>query len=155
MASVIAVVLSFVYVSLFWSFAPIPSPLYPAVDIYWPANIIMSCLWITGAVGAGSAIQTITSTIAIASVIALATEFLKLPFSLIGFLLGVSSPISTSMTSLIGAVFGILIRRIKGETWYMENKSSIGAGLLLGSSLAIIIGVAIAMIFRGIRSLPY
>ncbi len=154
-ASIVAIVFSFIYVSLFWSISPIPSPLYPAVDIYWPVNILMSGLWITGAISTGNAVQTIIGTTFLATAVSFLTEYLKIPFSLIGFLIGTSSPLPTSVTAILGAIFGVALRRIKGENWYKENKSVIGAGLFLGSSLAITIGVASAMILKGGWSLPY
>jgi hypothetical protein len=154
-ASFLAVIFSFVYVSLFWSISPIPSPLYPAVSIYWPVNVIMSGLWITGSVVTKNAFQVVAGSAIVGAVVSLGLDFLKVPFSLIGFVIGTSTPFPTIATSLIGALFGIVLQRLYGKAWFNENKSTIAAGLVLGSSLAMVIGVAIAMVIKGGWVLPY
>jgi len=155
-ASGLAVVFSFVFVSLFWSIAPIPSQLYPAVDIYWPVNVIMSGLWITGSVvGVQNALPMVLGTSAVGAIVAIGSEFLKIPFSLIGFAIGASTPLPTAVTALVGGVFGLALQKVYGGPWYKENKTTVAAGLILGSSLAIVIGVAIAMILKGGWILPY
>ncbi|MBO3801922.1 MAG: OPT/YSL family transporter [Thermoproteota archaeon] len=154
-ASFLAIIFSFIYVSLFWSISPIPSPLYPAVSIYWPVNVIMSGLWITGSVATKNALQFVAGSAIVGAIVSLGLDFLKVPFSLIGFVIGTSTPFPTIVTSLIGAIFGIALQKLYGKTWYNENKSTIAAGLVLGSSLAMVIGVAIAMVVKGGWILPY
>ncbi|MGB9894874.1 MAG: OPT/YSL family transporter [Thermoproteota archaeon] len=82
-------------------------------------------------------------------------DFIKVPFSLIGFVIGTSTPFPTIVTSLIGALFGLALQRLYGKAWYDENKSTIAAGFVLGSSLAMVIGVAVAMVIKGGWVLPY
>jgi len=155
LASSLAVLFSFLYVSLFWSIAPIPSPMYPAVDIYWPVNIMMEGLWITGKVGTQNALPLILGTAAVGSIVSIGFDFLKVPFSLIGLAIGTSTPLPTCITSLAGGIFGLALKKVYGKTWFKENMTTIAAGLILGSSLAIVIGVAIAMALKGAWVLPY
>jgi len=43
----LSLIISFLYTNIIWAFSPIPSLTYPWVSIYWPINVIQSCLWIT------------------------------------------------------------------------------------------------------------
>jgi len=153
LAASICYVTNFLYVSIFWNMAPIPSNSYPATQVFWPVNAAQQLLWVTR-----SPLIFRTTWILygflIPAVIYAVAEVIHLPFSLIGLASGVVTPIPTAVTTMAGAILGKLIIRFIGKEWWERNKTLLVAGFATGEGLVAAISVAIAMVIKSLWSLP-
>jgi len=156
-----AFALSFVYMSLFWVISPIPSPLYPAVDIYFPITVLMGyqtasgTLWVSRAVAAENSMMWLLGSLGIGTAIQLLITFVHLPFSLMGAVVGTLLPIPITLMTLVGGLLNWFLKRKFGKAVWEDYQPVVCAGLFLGESLIITLGVLAAMIMKGMWLLPY
>jgi len=150
----IAIVVGFIYVSLFWLISPIPSPMFPAPAIQWPIDIANQVLWITRPARFFHLDLLIGSFLVYGAIMAV-FEFAKLPFSLVSVAVGMNSPIPIPTTMFIGVIIGKILSLMIGKEWFRSNKTTIAAGIMLGEGIAIIFGVAGALAVSSLWSRPY
>jgi len=150
----LAVLVSFIYVSLFWKIAPIPSAAYPAPAIQWPVSIMNQCVWITRPEKFFH-IDWLLASFAIYGGITAVFELIGIPISMVSIAVGLNSPIPVPMTMLIGLIVGMIISRVFGKEWYQANKITLAAGMGLGEGIAIIFGVAGALAITSLWARPY
>jgi len=150
----ISLLVGFIIVSHFWSLDPIPSATYPGVQIYWPIQITQQMTWIKHPPGLFRP-EWIAGSFIIFSILYLITDFLKLPISIIGLAAGMSIPIPTAVTALIGGLLGKLLSHAIGRDKWNQYKPVATAGLMLGSGLAAAIATFIVLIIKGIGRMPY
>lgn len=151
-AFILAWVMGLLYVSAFWSIAPIPSELFPCWG--WPVNASIQSLFITRNVSIfkpGLLIGAAVLSIVIFGVI----EIAHLPLSMIGLALGPTVAIPIPVSYLIGAIAAKFIERRMGKEWFQTNRSVIVAGLFTGVGFTIAISAAIALIARSMWASPY
>ncbi len=91
----------------------------------------------------------------LASVAYFVFELLHIPFSVMAFAVGATSPIWGSTTILIGGIVGLVLRRLGGEDWWERNKAVAAAGLTLGEGIVVAIATAIAVIQKSMWVLPF
>jgi hypothetical protein len=145
----LALISGYLYMSLFWEIAPIPSDLYPTAGIQWPINTINHLVWVSRKteffqpikIGAGFGV--IGAAIAI-------SELLRFPTAVIGVSAGLGIPIPVVTTMLFGVILKFALGQFLGKQWIKKYSATIAAGLGLGESLAIIFGVAIALAAKSI-----
>ena len=150
----IAWFMSFLLVQLFWSIAPIPSAAYPMAMATWPFGVTMSNIMVSGfrnffrpeAMGAA---------LVVGVGIQLAIDFLHLPFSLIGFLLGAVAMVPVGLAYLVGGLAGRLIAWRIGKDRWDQYKVVVVAGIILGGSIVASTAAAIGLIGKAKWVLPY
>jgi len=141
--------LGFLYVSIFWSIAPIPSSLYPIPGITWPLQVIRQSVWITMPKDLFH-IDWIIYTFFIFSGLMAIFNYVNIPFSIIGLSVGLGMPIPFAFTRFLGLILRVGLAKIKGNAWEKQNRTTIASGLILGEGLAIVIGVALALAVKSI-----
>jgi len=150
----LAMVMCFVYVTLFWQMSPIPSAMYPGPAISWPVQATYQALWITRPPGFFDPMLILGFFISTALLTAV-FNFAKIPISIVSIAMGSNMPIPSAFTILIGAIVGKVLERILGKIWYGKYRSTLAAGLILGEGVAVVIGTGIALIFRATWIRPY
>lgn len=145
----LALISGYLYMSLFWQMAPIPSELYPAPGIQWPINIMNHLVWITRPAKFFQPMTILYWFLGFGAFMAV-SEFISLPVSTIGIATGLGVPIPIATTMLIGVMFKTVLSKILGKEWIREYTTTLAAGLGLGESLAIIIGVAISLAMKSV-----
>jgi len=145
LATSIGVIFNFLYTQLFWSIAPVPSSLFPAP--FWDINTTMTILFLTKQITIFK-LEWSLPTFIIAIMIQSLIEFLHLPLSLIGMVVGATSPIPNSIGLLIGLSIGKILEHFFGKSWLNEHKTSIVAGLLTGEGVIVTLSTAISMILK-------
>ena len=151
----LSLVMSFIFVSLFWSIAPIPSGFYPATSINWPVQIINTGIWATRQINVFRP-ELILGSMFVVLAIATIFEFIPVPFNLMGLAVGTTMLPPTSFAFLIGYLVGkyIIRRRIGRETWESLRPVMAG-GIVAGQGVALGIGAAVVIIARSLWALPY
>ncbi len=159
------------YADIFWRIAPMPSSAYPATTVFWRVSALWALLWPAWTSGALKATQSRIASALLAhfshwitriimpfiigvAVVAIVRIF-AIPFELIGFTIGMSQPISFTITMFIGGVIARILEWKKGAEWFREYVAVISAGLGLGEGLMISIAVAIALIMKSLWLLVY
>jgi hypothetical protein len=149
----IAWIANFMFVQAFWSLAPIPSSIYPAVDIYWQINVLNRCLWITGQVS--TQITVIAASFIIGMALSTVSVLFNLPISMMGVAIGALNPLPVCITFLIGGVVGWFVARRKGANWWNQNQAVIVGGIMVGEATTIAVSVAISMIVKSAWVSPF
>ncbi|MEM2703301.1 MAG: hypothetical protein QXR45_09085 [Candidatus Bathyarchaeia archaeon] len=150
----LSVIGSLVYVSLFWWISPIPSAAYPATTISWPIAAMNTGLWATRQLNIFKPELLMGSAIFM-TVLSLVFQYLKVPFSLTGTVIGLYTLPPYSLAWLIGFIIGRFIFKRKLKERWEEIKPILVGGLNLGSGVAIGLSVTIAIIAKSLWILPY
>ena len=153
MAYIFALVINFIYVSIFWNMASIPSEMYPATQIFWPVEVTRQMLWMTRSLDIFKP-EWIVGSFSVMALIYAVTEVLHLPISLIGLAAGSVTPIPTTVSMLIGATISKLMSKIWGAQWWRTNRAVIVAGLGSGEGLIVILSVCASIVIRSLWSSP-
>jgi len=150
-----AFISSFVYVNMFWSFAPIPSMFYPYTMYEMPLGLINGALWLTGRILSANPMA-IVITLIIGLAVQIPITLFNLPISLLGFYLGASQPIPGPLAVMIGAIFGrYIFPRVFGREWWGRNRLLIVGGIICGEVVSTSLIAATSIMFRALWSLPF
>lgn len=150
----LAIALSFLYVSIFWVMASIPSSFYPYASYSWPISALYFSLWVSRSIDIFK-IDVIAFT-AIASLLAvIASSRLPGLFSPIGLLAGFQNIPPYTFTPLIGALIGRWLEKKMGKEKWEVQRGVIIAGTFCGIALAVTLAVAIAIIGRIVTTKPF
>jgi len=151
----LVVIISFIFWSIFWVMAPIPSSFYPWAAVQWPVASLNSALFISRALQIFKP-DVIVGTAALTWLVAQGADFLKLGFfSPIGFLSGVTTLPPYALAYLIGAILGKYLERRIGKEKWETRRSVIIAGAFCGEALAIATAIAITIIGKVVTSRPF
>ncbi|MGQ9691501.1 MAG: hypothetical protein ACUVQY_09660 [Thermoproteota archaeon] len=151
----IQMILGLIYLAAFWKIAPMPSTFYPATAISWPAQAIQLGLWATKQITILNP-QLLTGSFAAGVVASFMLERFKIPFSFIGFALGMSQPIPYSVSIFMGAMLGKkLLIKVFGKEWFEKNKGVVVAGLALGEGLPAGLSAIVALVAKSLWIMPY
>jgi hypothetical protein len=153
-AAPLAWLMSFVYVSAFWSIAPIPSMMYPWTVITWPINAVYQNLWVTRMLEVFRPIWILTS-FSTAAIIYLVADQIRFPFSLIGLVAGTGMPIPNAVSLAIGLLTSKMFERVFGKEWWLKYRAVILAGLIGGEGIVIGFAATIYLIIKFTWILPY
>lgn len=148
----ISLVMGYIYVSAFWSIAPMPSALFPCP--FWPLQATITSLFITRSFQLFNPTFLISAA-AIGSILFFTIEIGHLPLSLMGLALGPTLPIPYTVSYMIGAVAAKLIERRMGKEWFAANRTVMVAGIFTGEGLIVALSTAIALIARSMWAMPY
>ncbi|RLE82559.1 MAG: hypothetical protein DRJ51_00965 [Thermoprotei archaeon] len=150
----LVILLSLLYLQVFWQMAPMPSAFYPWTAIYWPLMSLNFSLWVSRSIEIfrPDLILSFTTLMLIASLIA---RKFNLPFSPIGFAAGAALVPPFAFNYFLGGLIGRLIERRYGKEAWEKYRSVILAGIFCGIGLALAFSVAIAIIFKSIWVTPY
>jgi len=151
-----AIIIGFFYVQIFWSIAPIPSGRYPGVRIFWDINATMHSLWIRGQLAGLFNPYSVLISFFIGLGLYFGLNFIHSPITLTALFAGASQITPISVTMLIGAVLAKIFCRVfhVSEEWWNKNKLLIAAGLILGESISVTIGLSISIIINSLWTLP-
>lgn len=160
----IGLLMNYLYINIIWSIAPIPSSLFYSPNISWPIDAVRWTFWpslITGKLPYVGKVNLDYSVVIISFLLSglfyLATEFFKLPFSFIGFLIGASPTfyISTSFSWFLGMIIGKLAEKYLGKEFWNKYKATIVAGFGIGTGLIAGLSIALLMVKSSLFASPY
>ncbi len=160
----VGLIMTYIYTNLIWSIAPIPSSLFYYPNISWPVSAVQWTFWpslITGKLPYSGRINLdfgiVIGSFVVSGILYLMAEFLKLPFSFIGFLIGASPAfyISTSFSWLLGMLIGKAAERYTGKEFWARYRATIPAGFGIGSGLVAGIAIALLIIKTSLFANPY
>jgi len=156
--SVMVIIFSFVYLSIFWLIGPIPSSLYPATLIYWPLEVLSTGFWASRQITAFNPAVIAWPfgiTLAIAIIFDVLGRFTAIPFSLMGLLTGFLQIPPFSVATFMGALLGNFgLKRFFKEKWDVY-RSLLAAGIVTGVGITAGVSSAIVMITKAGWILPY
>lgn len=156
---------SFLFWSFFWKLGPIPSASYPYVQTFWPQNATFQLLWAT-ATRPGQeqnwlihALKPNLMAVSLGGALGLYAILASFKVSLMWFY-GLVGGISASTTGAIPLFTGAMLgkyyfrRRFGLHRWRLYAPVLI-AGYYCGQGLMGMAGIAIAIILKSVRVLPY
>ena len=160
------------FVSIFWSIAPIPSAQYPYTTAVLPVWANQFCIWISASLSYSGAAKLNPATQAIidqmfnfkwmlataavfAAVFVVGKIWKRLQLSLIGLAVGMVMPIPFAMSLLAGGLFAMWLRGRTGAEWFDRNRNIIVAGLAVGEGVVVGLLAAIAALRSSLIALPY
>lgn len=151
----VAVVISFIFWSIFWMMAPMPSAFYPWTAIQWPVSSLNASLFISRAFDIFKP-DVILGTAAVTWLVVQGVDLLKISFfSPIGFLAGVTSLPPYSFAYMIGAIIGKYLERRMGKDKWESRRSVMIAGVMCGEALALATAIAITIIGKVVTTKPF
>lgn len=157
-AILIAVFFGFVYTSLFWRAAAIPSHVYPFTISGWPVIGLETArqtkwLWmgflfktdvILGAIAAGSAVMLVSDLV------------FHAPWVLISIVTGLNTLPSVALSQLVGGLVGKLAgEKYLGRERWRSLRPIIIIGLIVGDAVGLAIGTVIQILGTSSWTLPY
>jgi hypothetical protein len=163
-AVLVVLVFSFLYWSFYWKLSDIPAAQYPYAQTFWPLNAFYQCLWATGTLpgGANYLLKAIKPEI-IGSALGGAVGVYAL-MSLLGvhamwfygLLAGFPVNVTGYIPMFVGAILGryYMTRRFGIRRWQLYAPV-LAAGYACGVGLTGMFSIAIAIIFKAVRVLPY
>lgn len=163
---------SLLFISIFWSIAPIPSAEYPYTTAVLPVWANEFCIWISaslsfsGAADLNPAAQAmitqifnvkwmLITTAIFVGVFILGKLVKRCELSLIGLGVGMAMPIPFAVSLFIGGLFARWLKRKTGEDWFDRNRNIIVGGLAVGEGVVIGLVAAIAALRSSLIALPY
>ena len=160
----VVLIFSFLYWQFYWKLSAIPSSAYPYAQTYWPLNAFGACLWSTGTLpgGANFLLKAIkfdligyaaAGSLALAILLSLLGVHYMWFYGLIG---GFAADVTGSFPLLTGALLGryYMMKRFGVRKWQLYTPVLL-AGYACGVGLIGMFSIALAIIFKAVRVLPY
>ncbi|MHC4712441.1 MAG: OPT/YSL family transporter [Planctomycetota bacterium] len=166
----VGVLANFLYISIFWRIAPIPSATYPYAQAILPVWAFNMSFWMSTTVEAGGAAASFAAsifklnwmliTVAVFAVLHAYNMWAqkrgsRWRLSLIGVAVGTVTPPPFTVSILIGALIALWIRRKRGAEWFDQFRNVIVAGLVVGEGAVVGIFAAISALKSSLLNLPY
>jgi hypothetical protein len=167
---------SLMFMSIFWSIAPIPSAQYPYTTAQLPVWANQFCIWISASLNFSGAVELnpetrdvmgriISQVFNVRWMLITAAIFVvlylwgrvvpKARLSLIGLAVGSVMPIPFAVSLFVGGLVAMWIRRRSGAEWFGRNRNIIVGGLAVGEGVVIGLLAAIAALRSSLIALPY
>jgi hypothetical protein len=158
------------FMSIFWSIAPIPSSTYPYAATILPVWSTQLCFWMSttveGATFGGTSAASIVSqvfrfdwmlvTFGIFTLIYAAGRLLKrFELSLIALAVGMAIPLPFTISLFLGGLAALGVRRWRGDDWFEAHRYVIVAGLGMGMGVVLGLFASVAALVNSLVSLPY
>jgi len=161
---IILFICSFIYWSVIWRMAPIPSSAYPFVTKMWPLSAFSQCLWVSSTVGEGKnwllsalRLKYVLSASAVGFVLYGITRLFGMPIPLFyGLVGGASMWIHQSIVMFAGALLGryYFARKIGARKWRAYTPVLL-AGFGCGLGLVMVSSVGVALIAKAISTVVF
>jgi hypothetical protein len=151
----IALVFGFFFMQAFWSLAPIPSSVYPGVQMTWPIIATFQGLFVSPQAAQYFVTPRILYGFLVGAAMYVVGDRLGFASTVVGIAGGAASPIPNSVSIFIGAVIAQIFIRRMGKDFWNRYRGIIFAGVLLGEGLIVCVGAAIAIISKGMWAAPY
>ena len=152
---------SLLFMSIFWSIAPIPSAQYPYTTVTLPVWANQFCIWISaslsyagrmplsettqGIIGQIFSVKWMLMSAGVFVVVFIAGKIWpRYRLSVIGLAVGCVMPIPFAVSLLIGGLIARAIKRRTGPEWFGRNRNIIVGGLAVGEGVVIGLLAAIA-----------
>ena len=163
---------SLLFMSIFWSIAPIPSAQYPYTTAILPVWANQFCIWISASLSFSGVAELSPATQAIIGqlfnfhwmlitagiflgVFLLGKLWKRRQLSLIGLAVGIVMPIPFAISLLAGGLIALWIKRRTGAEWFGRNRNIIVGGLAVGEGVVIGLLAAVAALRNSLIALPY
>ncbi|MCD6364307.1 MAG: OPT/YSL family transporter, partial [Planctomycetes bacterium] len=163
---------SLMFMSIFWSIAPIPSAQYPFTTAILPVWANQFCIWIAASLSFSGVYKVNPATQAIihqlfnvewmliaagvfCAIFVLGKLWKRGRLSLIGLGVGMVMPIPFAMSLLIGGLIAKWVKRRTGEEWFGHNRNIIVGGLAVGEGVVIGLLAAVAALRSSLIAMPY
>ncbi|KPK82820.1 MAG: hypothetical protein AMJ81_09165 [Phycisphaerae bacterium SM23_33] len=160
------------FMSIFWSIAPIPSAQYPYTTAILPVWANQFCIWISASLSFSGVVKISDATQAVIAqlfnwhwmlataciftgVFLLSKLWKRGRLSLIGLAVGMVMPIPFAISLLVGGLAAMWIKRKSGPEWFARNRNIIVGGLAVGEGVVIGLLAAIAALRSSLIALPY
>ncbi|GAG06133.1 unnamed protein product, partial [marine sediment metagenome] len=136
----VGMVANLLFVSIFWSIAPIPSAMYPYAEVILPVWANNLCIWIAASLPNASKeatqlveqlfnIKWMLSTFGIfTAVYIFGRAFKRLELSVIGLAVGMVMPLPFAVSLFTGGLIAKYVRRRTGPEWFSVNRNIIVKG---------------------------
>ncbi|MEM2904278.1 MAG: hypothetical protein QW057_02215 [Candidatus Bathyarchaeia archaeon] len=156
-AAAVGLFFGFLYATVFWQTAPIPSYIYKFTLTGWPVMALESARW-TKWLWTGVLFKTevILGAAAVGAAIAVATDLLLgAPWFLISMVTGLNTVPSSTILPVVGGIIGGYLRKRMGPEAWRRAAPLILVGMGLGDGLMIALGSALSIVAQSMWSLPY
>lgn len=160
----IMLICSFIFWSLIWKLAPIPSAAYPYVHRVWPYHATFQALWVSSTLEEGSqlikgviTLDKILAGAGIGSFIYIAFTIFRIPTGVFyGIIGGATAWMPSAIPTFIGALLKryYFIKRYGRERW-MAYAPILLAGYACGIGLVGMASIAIALIAKSISQVVF
>jgi hypothetical protein len=163
---VVGLACGFAYYSFYWKSSPIPSSQYPFVQTFWPLDAFNALLWPTATKPGGAEGRFLLEAVKW-KVIATGASWSLLLYWILGafkvqyfWFYGIAPAVGMPTTGAIPAFAGALVGRLYfakrfGKINWFRYAVVIMAGYACGVGLIGMFSIAISIIFRAVRALPY
>jgi len=151
----ICLLTSFIFVSIFWQLAPMPSYIYPATIINWPIWAMENSLLATGKIRAGEGWQSFIASFIIISILYTSFHIFRIPFSIIGFVAGMSTVPPLALTMMMGGLTNKIFEKYVFRKEWQNYKAVFAAGLGIGETVTLVICSGLSLIIKMLFYLPY
>ena len=161
---VILLVCSFIFWSVVWKLAPIPSSTYPYVQKLWPFFAFNKCMWASATLGEGKSwlldairLPRIMGGFTAAAIMYALTVVLKIPVGFFyGTVAGLSYWVHRAVPTMAGALFGRYYFAKKfGQKKWKAYTPVLLAGYACGMGLIAMASVAVALIAKAISQIVF
>ncbi len=152
---IVAILLSLLYVSIFWAMTPIPSAFYPYASYSWPISALYFSLWVSRSIEIFKVDVIAISSVLSFIMVVVSSRFPTQYFSPIGFLYGFQNIPAYTLPPLIGALIGKWLERRMGKDKWVVRRGVIIAGTFCGIALAVAAAVAVTIMGRAITAKPF
>ncbi|MFB0504293.1 MAG: hypothetical protein ACETWE_10705 [Candidatus Bathyarchaeia archaeon] len=148
--------MSFIYSSIFWSAAPIPSSAYPYTVTGWITEVIERARWVNW-LWTGILFNTtyIGVSFVAGAVVSVVSHFLHIFYAPIAIATGILTPMPVVISQFIGGFVGLFLKRRMGTANWMKYRPLIVIGLIIGDGVISTISVATSLISKAQWVLPY
>jgi len=156
-AMTVSIIFGFLFVSMFWRMAPIPSYTYPFTISGWPIMALETARW-TKWLWTGILFKTdvIIKSALIGIAIAAISDFVfHAPWALISMIIGLTTLPSITLAQFAGAILSKVFERQFGKEKWNSIKTLVLIGLGIGDGLGIALGTAMMATAVSIWVLPY
>ena len=164
---------NFVFISIFWNIAPIPSATYPYADTILPIQAQNLCIWMSTTTQVVNPDPTYSIanifrwdwmliTFGIFTAIFIFNRLYRFMtgrnvefVSLIGLAVGMTIPLPFTVSLFIGGLLAMAVKWRWGAQWFNTYRNVLVAGLVVGEGVVIGICAAIAALKNSLVAIPY
>ncbi|MEM3693639.1 MAG: OPT/YSL family transporter [Candidatus Bathyarchaeia archaeon] len=154
--SVLGWSMSFIYSSIFWKVAPIPSSAYPYTVTGWATEVIERCRWVNWLwTGILFNSNYISISFLIGLVVTVISNFANITYAPVAIAAGILTPMPVVISQFIGCLIGNFIKSKIGQDKWLSYRPLIVTGFIIGDGVILTLTVATTLISKAQWVLPY